>query len=524
MYKVMLVDDEPLILEGLSYIVSWEEHGFEIAGVARSAEEALTLMENSHVDLLLTDIRMPGLSGIDLIERVQALNRNTKFVILSGFNDFELVKTAAKLGIENYLIKPINKEELSSTLVSVVAKLDSSSQLASQQIYVREAIDILRDNVILRLATGNIGIHEYAEKSSFLNLRMDGSHYAVAMIRRIKDNLTSRWKETPQLLNFAIRNICLDTLASAESTGISGYAVNDMDEDITLVLTGNLASNEDALLGLLREIIHNCFGFLKQDIFISLGNFTDSWHDLSQSYRTAKDLADYSLVLTDKGLITSNEAQAQKGNLGKTFQDDFDKLQHELLSGNRASIAERIRSIFKKVDITESKSPALVHNVTVEMLFRIVHVTNLSQRSESSGILGRKEFLVDVLSRTTLVEIADAIIEAIEDILLQSDARDSRIEEILAYANTHYMEDLSLFQLSALFHINAAYLGQLFKKETGKLFTTYLNEYRVSKAIELLQSSPLKAKEVAVKVGYANPDYFYKIFKKITGKYPSEYS
>ncbi|MEK0314763.1 response regulator transcription factor [Cohnella sp. 56] len=523
MYKALLVDDEPLILEGLRYILSWEEHGFEIAGAAESAAEAIELLGRSAVDLIVTDIRMPEQTGLELIERVRALRPDVKFVILSGYNDFEYVRKAATLGIENYLIKPVNKDELSSTLVSAAEKLEQSRRQAIQQVYVREAIDILRDNVVLRLANGSIGIHEYADKSAFLRLKLDGPLYAVAMIRRIKDNLAEGAKAEPQLMNFAIRNICSDVLAAAAGDGLFGYAVSDSDEDIVLVLSGAL-TDEAAVIRLLRDMIHSCMNYLKQEIFVSLGVPADDRHALAASYGSAKDLADYSLVVADRGLITSREAEAQQVGLGAPLQIDFDKLQNALLAGDRTAIAADIRTIFGKLDVLETKSPALVHNVTVELLYRIVHAASLSQRSVSSSPLGRKEFLAGVLNRRTLGEIADAIVDAVDDLLARTESRDSRIEEVLAYVNAHYADDLSLHQLSSLFHANAAYLGQLFKKETGKLFSAYLNEYRVAKAIELLQSSPLKAKEIGLKVGYANPDYFYKIFKKVTGKYPSEYA
>ncbi|THF75247.1 response regulator transcription factor [Cohnella fermenti] len=523
MFNALLVDDEPLILEGLRYIVDWEEHGFELAGMAESAAEALDLIERGAVDLLVTDIRMPGLSGLELIERVRERRPGMKFVILSGYNDFELVRKAATLGIENYLIKPVNKEELSSTLVNAAGKLEQARRQAVQQVYVREAIDVLRDNVLLRMATGTIGIHEFAEKSAFLRIGLDGPACAVAIIRRVKDNLTGGDRSDPQLIAFAIRNICNDVLAAAATgEGIGGYAVDDNDEDIVLLLAGALA-DEKSVVRLLHELASHCVQYLKQEVFVSLGPPVENKFALAASYREAKDLADYSLVLADRGVLTSREAKAQQVGPGNPLQIDFDELQQALLAGDRDVVARHIRAVFAKLDGQEGTTPGLVHNVTVELLYRIVHATNLSPRSAAASPLGRNGFLAGVLGRRTLGDIADAIAEAADDLLAQSAARDSRIDEVLAYVNAHYAAELSLQHLSSVFHINAAYLGQQFKKETGKLFSTYLNEYRIAKAIELLQSSPLKAKEVAIKVGYSNPDYFYKIFKKITGSYPSEY-
>lgn len=518
MYNVLLVDDEPLILEGLAYIAEWEEYGFHLAGKAENAEEALRLMEDTRIDLLVTDIKMPGMSGLELIETAKASRPDIKVVILSGFNDFELVKKAATLGIENYLIKPVNKDELSSTLTSVADKLAYTREIANQRVHVKEAIDILRDNVLLRLAQGQIGVHEFSDKNAFLNLKLNGPSFVIAIVRPIRDNLDSPAKSNAQLLNFAIRNVCTETMHTANQIGLDGYVFNDIDDDIVVLVSGR--SDDGTYRRLFEAVRLNCTHYLKQELFISIGQPVDRTSDIPRSYSTAKDSVDYSLVLAKQGIITFADSQNQKNDLDESFDEDFALLQRKMITADKTAIGGLIRSLFRKLDGLPSKSPALVYKLTVEILYTMIHGANLGRNVD---LLNRKDFLFDVLNRKTLEEISDSVVEAMENILAHAKHKDSLIEEILLYLDSHYGEELSLQGLSSRFHMNTAYLGQLFKKETGKLFSVYLNELRVGKSVELLQNTSLKAKEVALKVGYPNPDYFYKIFKKITGVYPSEY-
>ena len=124
MYSVLLVDDEPSVLTGLRYVIDWDEYGVEIAGTASNGTQALELLRELPVDILITDIQMPQMGGLELLQQVRAQNMDLRCIILTGYDDFKYVKKAAQLGIENYLLKPVSPEELSETLLNTITKIE----------------------------------------------------------------------------------------------------------------------------------------------------------------------------------------------------------------------------------------------------------------------------------------------------------------------------------------------------------------------------------------------------------------
>ncbi len=153
MYKVMIVDDEPLILKGLRAIIDWQQLGLQITSQAASGEQAMEAFLEEETDIIITDIRMPGMSGLELIETVRSIDPGVKFIVLSGYDDFQYVKEGMKYGIENYLLKPIDVEELEATLRAVIVKL---ANVLQQQLAARKEQQILRDNILIRWVTQTI--------------------------------------------------------------------------------------------------------------------------------------------------------------------------------------------------------------------------------------------------------------------------------------------------------------------------------------------------------------------------------
>ena len=180
MYNVFIVDDEPFIIEGLYDIVDWSSFGMEIVNHAGNGQAALQALSAQPVDILITDISMPIMNGLDLIREARRVQPDLKVIILSGFNEFEYLKEAMQLGIENYLLKPINVEELESTLRNTASKLDQAPAKTSYDAY---GIQILKDNILHRWLTGQIATAEFEERSLFMNLTLDGPCYGIAILR-----------------------------------------------------------------------------------------------------------------------------------------------------------------------------------------------------------------------------------------------------------------------------------------------------------------------------------------------------
>ncbi|MDT2265525.1 response regulator [Paenibacillus larvae] len=184
MRSVFLVDDEPFILEGLQTIMEWEKLGLKVVGHDSNGEKAFAFLKDHPVDLLITDIRMPKMDGLELIKQMKLIHGKMKFIILSGHHDFNYLKQGMKLGIENYILKPINIEELESTLLKINEKWEEEMSLSYSR---QEDRDILRLNILSRWVTNNISQEELNHRSQILRIPLDYDSYTVAVLRLLSD-------------------------------------------------------------------------------------------------------------------------------------------------------------------------------------------------------------------------------------------------------------------------------------------------------------------------------------------------
>ncbi|MCQ6560952.1 response regulator transcription factor [Paenibacillus mendelii] len=404
MYKVLIVDDEPLILEGMRYVIDWEEHGAEIAGSASNGAEALRILEQSTIHIVVTDIKMPGMDGLELIERAKSQGMNVKFIVLSGYDEFELVKKAVVYGVENYLLKPLEEDELSSTLLNTIEKLDHEMHLTIQN---KQNYSIVKENILYRWVTGHIGNDELTSRAEFLNIDLSCDCYQAGQISASPSasGPDSALAEEPQWgpLSYAILNVCAETIGNYGScmlfSGLNG------DPILLFAWNGEDTLDPQRLDGLLGACVNNVKTYLKLDINISLGSIVRDYRSVHESYREACRMKDCGLP--------------------QSFDASFDA------------------------------HPAII--------------------------------------------------------------------KVVDYIDRHYREEMSLKTLSQQFNFNAAYLGQLFKKATGEMFSAYLNRVRIEKSKQLLTETHMKAGEIAVAVGFSNVQYFSNVFHKLTSVYPTDY-
>lgn len=228
MFKVFIVDDEPFIIEGLYDIVDWAKLGMEIVGHAENGAIALEAMKVTPADILITDISMPVMSGLDLIRHVRAVHPELKVIVLSGYNEFDYLKEGMALGIENYLLKPINLEEFKGTLRTVAQKLNvNRSELALNE----QSMRILRDNVMYRWLQDQISPKEFQERADLLGIELDQRYVQVSILRAGHSMAE-------------VFDSVMNQLSSSENV----VPFRDMDGDIVLVFNADDVSSckEDA--------------------------------------------------------------------------------------------------------------------------------------------------------------------------------------------------------------------------------------------------------------------------------------
>lgn len=500
MYKVFLVDDEPFITEGLMDVIDWQEMNLEVAGDAENGAEALRKLQHMHVDLLITDISMPEMNGLELIRQVREVLPDLKVIVLSGYNEFNYLKEGMRLGIENYLLKPINLEELQLTLATTVSKLDAhQAGLALRPHDIR----VLRENIMYRWLSRQIEPKELYERTGLLQLDIKGRAILVAAIRS-GHIAEEEYGDVERMLE---RRAIL-------------FRDNDGDLLFVFVLDGDdTAAGKEQAVGALGKLLHQLG---RPQVRVAVGAVARTADEAPESYNQAKEALEYALV--SESLIIDYEQLSQRQHGGgfdlATEWPEYSKL---LTMKRTDELVGKIRQDLANVRMAEGAAPRSAHNLAVEIVVRIKLELKQIKQVDSPELF--RTGLERVMRADTLEELAHAaggVAAGAIEAMLQGD-KSPIIHQVLNWIQENYREDMSLKSLGAHYNIHPVYLGQLFHKETGVAFSEYVNAYRVERAKELLKSTHLKVHEIAQKVGYWENGYFYKQFKKYVGISPTDY-
>ncbi|MFY0779068.1 response regulator transcription factor [Peribacillus simplex] len=492
MYNVFLVDDEPFIIEGMRALVPWEDYGLKVVGEASNGSEAIKKLETCHVDILLTDIMMPIMDGLELISTLKERHPNTKYIVLSGYEEFEYVKKGMKLGIENYLLKPVNEQELISTLENSIEKLEKSTNN-------EEAYTILRDNTVWRCLNQDIDAKEWRERVELYSLEFDGQNLAVVLMQ-ISDGEHENSSFFRKRVEELFQSVCI---------------INP-DGELILLVSFNC---EDGLKKKLDELNMLFAGYISGKYHINVGSFVCSTSELYKSYQRAKELSSYRLVLKESGLIT-DELTKQYTQACLSTSNELDDLKRYIVGSEQEKAFLWIKGAFDEINKSTKKvAPTIIRGFAIEIVTSIQKDVSSHANDQTVGIVKR---ILEAYSIGILVDILIDFIEGIFRTLEQkSEHRSPIIQSVVQYIQEHFYEELSLKTLSYKFHINSIYLGQLFQKETGLVFSEYINHLRLEKAKQLLRGTHLKAGIIGKQVGYSDSAYFYKQFKKAVGITPS---
>ncbi|WP_394866408.1 response regulator transcription factor [Paraclostridium bifermentans] len=488
MYKLYLLDDEPFILEGLKYIIDWEEYGFDVVGTSSNGEDGFNFIKNEDVDLIITDIMMPKMTGLELISNLKKINHNAKFIVLSAFQEFQYAKEAISMGAENYLTKPIDEDELIQTIEGVKKKIEKIKL---------EKVDtkIFKNDLILKLICNknNDGVLD--------RLRLEG-------------------------VNLNYKNLCVVILEFAEGGNINNNILNHIDnlnyeycvnlQNQILIIMDKESINKDTL----RNLKDDLSSITNEQIYISRGKYVDSIDNLNCSYQSAKDIHEYKLVYPNISWI--REYKEKSYNLENIDYIDFNHLKKLLLNKDNKESLNYIESIFSKLKKDENLTVKQIKTKSIEVFLNVYNYFN-----DSKIIKGLDLYLEKVINSVNLDQIQVELNNMIKHRQSKLEETDDSISPIilklLRNIEKNYSKDLNLKEISETYNINSIYLGQLFQKETGILFSDYLNNFRVNKAKNLLVETSLKAAEIGELVGYANKNYFYRKFKDIVGITPSEW-
>jgi len=507
MYKVFIVDDEPFIIEGLVDMIDWPAFGLEVVGSAENGEQALRRILEMPVDLLITDISMPRMNGLDLIRAVRERRPDLKAIILSGFNEFDYLKEGMRLGIENYLLKPINVKELQDTLGNAVEKLNSVHADAQLSPY---DVQIMKDNTLYRWIGGRISEAEFNERAALLGISLTDPYGVIALAR-----LPSAGAEAQEDI--------FERVARAFEGSVSAYPFRDMDGDIVIV-AGLPSEEETDKLELVRRVLP-LLGQADagEAARLSLGGVHPLRTGIGSSYSEAKKAQEYFMIYPEREWIDYAKTEPFQESEPSEFPIDWEACRKLLVARDKEGLAAAVDADLEKLRRREGVTPSYLHEVAVELIVRFKMELKAIKHTDEREIFSQG--FAQANAASDYAELAKALRSVAERCVdsLVKDSRSPVVLQVLEEIHRHYADELSLKQLGARYHIHPVYLGQLFQKETGESFTEYINKYRIEQAKKLLKSSTLKVHDIARQAGYWETGYFYKQFKKYVGISPTEF-
>lgn len=482
MYKVLLVDDEYMILEGLKYILPWQELGFDIVQTAKSAKEALAYLSQYPIDLLITDITMPEMSGIELVENAQQQGHHFFTIILSGYQEFEYVKKGIALGVKNYLVKPVDKEELKTTLLQIHQELDEQAAWQKQQ-------KIFQETAVLRW------VHDEMNEAEFHTLQ-----------NQVAQRVTGPF--TPLVAQGSVENL----------QKIQNYfdARRQM-----LSITSHISENSYLLIyegshrQLLLDLHHLEEKLTNTSWQLIIGETVTEWETLYTSYEKIKQIQSlqefYPDLLPVKNILKV-EMSAKEEEL------PFLSFNKALMIGDMATIRQELDQVFDELLKIQAR-PEHVRTVSFLLFIDLYRYAPVLTPEDYERIVAKIRKSETILE---LRRLFDQILEVIKE-QPQNKRYSDTIQKVVSIIHKQSGEDLSLKTIAEELHLSVVYLGQLFKKETDLSFNQYLNQVRIKKAQEMLLETQQTINEISEAVGYNNTNYFSKMFKKLNGLTPKEF-
>lgn len=526
LYNVLLVDDEADVLQAMKKKIDWEALGFCLAGTAENGQEALEMAEQLHIDVVMTDIKMPYMDGLTLCKNLKQSYRNMKVIIYSGFDDFEFAREAVHLEAEEYLLKPISAGDMEAAFSKVRKKLDQEydeyRNLNRLSEYYRKSLPAMREQLVMGILEGRIAGERARMMMETYEMHLEAPFYVVSALYM---DVSPREEpaQSAQLFTLSLKDMVQDYLQDR----IRFFSTAFLDQVIVIFMMKEREETEQVLYHL-DQICKMAFRVLKSSVTAAVGQICANTDALHTSYEEAVNAMEYRSILGSGQVLYINDIEPCSEENILVTEHEFQKLVHAVKLGNRdetnAAIAEIMDSIRK-----EPISPGQYQLLFMELLSELMKIGR-AYKLQPSQIFGDHAGSWQELYRMVTVEELEGWLQEVCTNLrhvLRHERRDSAArltEQAKAYIEEHYKEsDLSADSLCRCLNVSAAYFSTIFKREVGMSFVAYLTKIRLEHALELLRTTEDKTYIIASRVGYMEPNYFSYVFKKQYGISPSKY-
>lgn len=527
--KVLIADDEPMVCIVVQSCIEWEELDMELVGIAHDGKELLEKIGQEMPDIVITDISMPEINGLELIEQIRKKNIKCKFIIISGYRQFEYAHKALKNNVDDYLLKPIDEKELNEALQRI------KYALIGERTYGREVVDqLIQDSRKNKKNMGKLFLAQMLKGAGQLEHIKIREQYGIQFTDGIYQAVIVKFDMT-------VQEGINESLASIQRKLVMAFE-KIFEDDVEVLLSE--PQTEQVLFGInyrkeksyfLDERFKKFFQYGKNiiDLFmgfsmtVGVSGKHEALEEFPEAFDEAQEAVYYRMIAGINQVIFYDKIQ----NLEHCFDDsEWDEIikkaesDYEILN---AKVFRHHMNGWFFVNRTEC-NPSEMMKLS-EML---VHLFFSKQKELELEIddadYAEQLIMKKIRNSISLLQLKNTVTDSISDLMEELEEKKKNqkkkpVRDAIQYIADHYREGVSLEIVAQKVNLNAVYLSNIFKKETGENFVDYLHKYRIEVAKERLRREDAPIVNIAMELGYSDAKYFSKIFKKYVGIKPTDY-
>lgn len=523
-YRVLLVDDEEEVRRAIAKKLDWAALGFSVVGEASNGEEALELLDTAQPDVIMTDIKMPFMDGLTLCRLAKKRLPGVKVAIFSGFDEFEYAKEAIKLEVEEYVLKPINAQELAQVFKrlynTLQAEAAARSDIERLQRYYEASLPLMRQQFLQSLMEGSMGPYLMRQKMAEYDLALDAATYCVAVLH------CARAEEEDghsQLLFVSLQQLVREMVPA----GLPYHLLQLLDKLVVLFLLPQGFGERDVIAAL-NQLFVPVRKFLGVQLSVGVGQCYAQLTQTARSYREANEALEYQILLERGQCIFIGDIEPAAAGAAAPDTNYSEEILRQIKIGTGDDLLRAVNAMvsYLKGSHINLQQYQLFQLEMATGLMRLIKAYRLDEENTHLG--------TELLEKNThhfhnLDELGRWLYAFCNNLrhLIRRERKDSSrliVDKAKEHLAQHYHEsNLSLESVSGMLNVSPAYFSTLFKKETGLNFVGYLTGLRLEKALELLHTTHDKTYMIAEKTGYTDANYFSYVFKKQYGVSPSKY-
>ena len=524
-YTVLLVDDEEEVIQVIMKKINWEELGFSVIGYANNGVKAFEMVAESQPDVVMTDIKMPYMDGMELSGHIKKEFPATKILLFTGFDEFEYAKEAVHLEVEEYILKPVNSVELTNVFTQLKVKLDEEirekrSVEILQQNYM-ESLPLLQANFYSTLIEGRIQEESLPKYLADYQLSFGGPFFCCLVIHTSSSQTPKGMN--PLFLAASVQKQAEERLGEKWRAKCFVYQGNT-------VLLAELQSETK-----IAELTDECDRFCRYaqrimgvDVTVGIGQVCENVLELAQSYSSAREAVSYRVIYGASRSINIKEIAPQEMNRTDVTSDsELANLFKQIRMGSETDITGAVYEYFKHVTKI-AETPRHYHVAIMELVSALNRFLDNNAITIDDFAVDTRDLYNSLLNmepdnlRKWLVEVSLSFSKNLVNARCRS--TQSFVDRAREYVHDNYADEtLALDHICEMLGVSNSYFSTVFKKETGNSFIGYLTDYRMERAARQLIETNEKSYIIAKNVGYTDPNYFSYVFKRKFGVSPSKY-